>query len=57
MKSLIIYINNNYNKSKSKIKLNSKGIEEMRLVESCALNSFAFFYIIPIYILYLELIE
>ncbi len=55
MKSLIIYINNTYNKNK--IKLNSKRIEEMRLIESCALNSFAFFHIIPIYILDLELIE
>lgn len=49
---LIIKINYKYN-----VKLNSKRIEEMRLVESCALSSFAIFHIIPIYILDLELIE
>ena len=49
---LIIKINYKYN-----VKLNSERIEEMRLVESCALNSFAVFHIIPIYILDLELIE
>ena len=55
MRSLIIYINNNCNKNN--VKLNSKRIKEIRLIKSCVLNSFAFFHIIPIYILDLELIE
>lgn len=55
MRSLIIYINNNCNKNN--VKLNSKRIKEIRLIKSCALNSFAFFHIMPIYILDLELIE
>ena len=52
MESLIIKINYKYN-----VNLNSKRIKEIRFIKSCALNSFAIFHIIPIYILDLELIE
>ena len=52
MGNLIIYKYNAY-----KVKLDSKRIKGMRLLKSCALSSFAFFSIIPIYILDLELME